>query len=107
MYIGIALGGRKGNGKSLIAEHLCTMGLGAIIVPSKTPIVEAFERHYGQTYVKARDDQALIQYSTEIARPKNAKIVAEWLEAKIPAYYAGGFRRLMKRFRSVNVEITS
>jgi dephospho-CoA kinase len=83
-YLGIAFGGRKGNGKSLLADYLCRTRK-AVIMPSKTPIVQAFEKWSGRTYDKGRDDQQLIRFSTEIARAKNPNLVADWLEVAVPA----------------------
>jgi hypothetical protein len=89
-YLGIAFGGRKGNGKSLLAEYLASVRP-VRILPSKTPIVEAFELWAGHPYEKARDDQRLIRFSTEIARVENPLIVADWLERNVPLYAAGGY----------------
>jgi hypothetical protein len=83
-YTGIAFGGRKGNGKSLLASFVLKSHEKSVLLPSKTPIVEAFERWSCRPYDKARDDDKLIRFSTEIARRRNPDLVTDWLEAAIP-----------------------
>lgn len=90
IFNGIAIGGHKAAGKDTLAAYILRTRGNARIVRSKTPIVEAFEKHYRVTYDKQQHDQQLMDFSKHIARKQNPRIVAEWLAHRLPALCAQG-----------------
>lgn len=84
-YFGIALAGRKCAGKDTVMNAIMAVYPGVFrMIRCKQPIVDGFVAwRGGAPYVKPDDDEMLIQYSSEIARHENPKIVSEYLQQQI------------------------
>jgi dephospho-CoA kinase len=89
-FHGLAIAGKKGAGKDMLADYFVATRNHATIIRCKTPIVHAYEQIVGHPYEKARDDAEMIKYSRVVIRKENDNICADWLAKAVPTLIEGG-----------------
>lgn len=84
MFNGIAFIGLKAAGKDTFLDYIVSQVPRIIVLRTKTPLVEAYEKIVGHPYEKARDDAELMFYSRTKLRPENPNIVVDYLNTAVP-----------------------
>jgi hypothetical protein len=83
MFTGIALGGGKGAGKTTIQDYILATRDYTAPIFAKQGIVKAYEKAFGHSYDKARDDGELVPWSTKTLAGQRVEIVLGGLQDQL------------------------
>jgi hypothetical protein len=90
MYAGIALGGGKGAGKTMIQEYLLNTRPSFVPIYAKMGIVDEYMKAFGHDYVKSRDDAELIEWSDKVLKPTRGSVVLGGLDRQVAKAWSLG-----------------